>query len=177
LQIAKALVEKAHMAATARRFWESHFAIQKKIAIILGVIVLAIAIGFVASSQFIGSFGAPEQAVETPEERASRLGLGADVNADEAGTTTDLAPVEARPLTGNEGELVDGVRELAPAEPARMEDRDYFDGLEDMEAAKPVADKPVEPKPEDVAAPPEKPAEPVVERPDDSLLDELDNLE
>ena len=146
---------------------------QKKIAIILGVIVLALAIGFVGS-QWIGSPHGPEESVETPEERAARLGLGADVNADEAGNTTDLAPVEARPLTGNEGEIVDGVRELAPAEPARMEDRDYFDGLEDMEAAKPVAEKPVEPKPEDVPA---TPAKPLVERPDDSLLDELDDLE
>ncbi len=146
---------------------------QKKIAIILGVIVLALALGFVGS-QWIGSPHGPEEAVETPEERAARLGLGADVNADEAGTTTDLAPVEARPLTGNEGQVVDGVRNLAPAEPARMEDRDYFDGLEDLDAAKPVEDVPADTTPADVPA---KPADPVVERPDDSLLDELDNLE
>jgi hypothetical protein len=146
---------------------------QKKIAIVLGVIVLALAIGFIGS-RWLGSPQGPEATTETPEERAARLGLGADVNADEIGTTTDLAPVEARPLTGNEGELVDGVRELAPAEPARMEDRDYFDGLEDIEAAKPVAEKPVDISPEDVPAPP---AEPMVERPDDSLLDELDTPE
>ena len=148
---------------------------QKKIAIILGVIVLALALGFVGS-QWIGSPQGPEDSVETPEERAARLGLGADVNADEAGSTTDLEPVEARPLTGNEGEIVDGVRELAPAEPARMENRDYFDGLEDLEAAKPVTDKPAQTKPDDVPAA-ETPAAPVVERPDDSLLDELDAIE
>ena len=151
---------------------------QKKIAIILGVIVLALALGFVGS-QWMGSPHGPEETAETPEERAARLGLGADVNADETGSTTDLAPVEARPLTGNEGEIIDGVRQLGPAEPARMENRDYFDGLEDLEAAKPVVDKPTAPKPEDVpdAETPVTPAAPVVERPDESLLDELDNLE
>lgn len=146
---------------------------QKKIAIVLGVILLAMVIGYIGS-QWLGSPHGPSQTVETPEERAARLGLGADVNADEAGTTTDLAPVEARPLTGNEGQVVDGVRELAPAEPARMENRDYFDGLEDLDAAKPVEDTPAEPKAEDTPA---TPAEPVVERPDDSLLDELDAIE
>ncbi len=143
---------------------------QKKIAIVLGVILLAILIGFIGS-QWIGSQQRPEETVETPEERAARLGLGADVNADTTEATTELAPVEPRPLTGEEGEVVDGVRQLAPSEPARIENRDYFDGLEDMEAAKPVDDTP---KPDETA--PATPAEPVVERPDDSLLDELDDL-
>ena len=91
---------------------------QKKIAIILGVIVLALALGFVGS-QWMGSPHGPEETAETPEERAARLGLGADVNADETGSTTDLAPVEARPLTGNEGQVIDGVRDLADVVAAR----------------------------------------------------------
>lgn len=151
---------------------------QKKIAIILGVIVLALAIGFIGS-RWIGSPQGPEELVETPEERAARLGLGADVNSDETETTTEVAPLDAAPLTGNEGETVDGVRNLAPGEPARMENRDYFDGLEDMEGAKPVKDAPADEKPADDAAatPAEKPAAPVVERPDDDLLKELDAIE
>ena len=149
---------------------------QKKIAIILGVIVLALAIGFIGS-KWIGSPQGPEELTETPEERAARLGLGADVNDDETETTTEVAPLEAAPLTGDEGETVDGVRNLAPGEPARMEDRDYFDGLEDLPAAKPVKETPVDDKAEPAETPADTPAAPVVERPDDDLLKELDAIE
>ena len=146
---------------------------QKKIAIVLGVILLALVAGYFGS-QWLGSPHRPEDVAETAEERAERLGLGADVNADEAGTTADLAPVEARPLTGDEGNVVDGVRQLAPNEPARVDNQDYFDGLEEMNGAESVVDNAPAAAATDTPA---TPAAPVVERPDDDLMNEIDALE
>ena len=145
---------------------------QKKIAIILGVILLAVLIGFVGSN-WIGSPNRPGQEVETEEERAARLGLGADVEGDASDSNVAPTVIDARPLTGEEGASVDGTRELAPSEGARVENRDYFEGLETLDAAKPVDDGAATAP----ADPPAAPAEPVVERPDEDLLDELDNLE
>lgn len=145
---------------------------QKKIAIILGVILLAVLIGFVGSN-WIGSPNRPDDVTETEAERAARLGLGADVEGDVDDSTVAPTIIDARPLTGEEGATVDGTRELAPNEGARVEDRDYFEGLEDLDAAQPVDDGPAT-GPADT---PTAPAEPVVERPDEDLLNELDTLE
>lgn len=100
----------------------------KKAVLIVCVIILALALGFLGS-KMIG----PAERTDLPEESGEGdLDVGGDVDAD-----SDL--LDGRELTGEEGETVDGVRVLGPNEPTRVDpDRDFFEGLEDMDGAVPV---------------------------------------
>ncbi len=99
----------------------------KKLIIIIGLIILALLLG-VLGSKMIG----PTQRTDLPDvDDGSGLDVGADPD-------DDFPALEGRDVTGDEGEMVDGVRVLGPNDPTRVEDRDYFEGLEDMDGAVPA---------------------------------------
>lgn len=99
----------------------------KKLLIIVAIVILALLLGY-CGSQFLG----PTQRTDLPDTE-----IDGDFEVDDDTGDSQALPA-GRDLTGDEGETVNGVRILGPNEPTRVEERDYFEGLEDMEGAQPI---------------------------------------
>jgi hypothetical protein len=102
--------------------------VAKSVFIVVAILILAVLLG-VWGSSMVG----PTQRNDLPD-----IERDPGIDRDASDFEEERRPFDAREITGDEGETVDGARVLAPNEPARVENRDYFEGLEEMEGAVPV---------------------------------------